>query len=263
MKYTLTLMLWLTALALAAQPVFDHTFNESANICQLETLGEVYYSLDVVNRQLLLYNMEYSLLKAVPLPTRDGYYLADIQHVSETLFNSDNLVEFVYIYSKYVPTTLSYFYTFESKLINENGVVLLTMDGVGYTSVIQTAGHGRKFLAYKYDYSVIPYLTYTHVYSLPEAPTKSTHSTVTGMIQGDAFPNPAGSLVNIPVSLPRGMESGILEITDLNGRKLLSYPITDSDEQVILPVQKLTSGTYLYQISAGNSLSSAKKFVIR
>jgi hypothetical protein len=218
--------------------------------------------MDVVNKQLLLYNMEHTLLKAVPLPTPEGYYLADIQHVSETLFNDDNLIEFVYIYSKYVSVDLSYYYTYESRVINENGTVLLTLEGVGYTEVIHTT-EGNKFLAYAYDYSVIPYRTYTHVYGLPDQTIKSVSRTISGFEPGDAYPNPASRQVNIPVRLPGGVSSGTLEITDLNGRKMLSYPVKRSDSDVVMPASQLSPGTYLYQVRAGHSLSTAKKMVIR
>jgi hypothetical protein len=263
MKITLTMGLMLAGLELLAQPEFDHIFSESATICQLESLGEVYYSMDVMNKQCLIYNLDYDLLKAIPLPTPEGYYLADIQFVSEHLFNSDNLLELVYIYSKYVPTDLSYYYTFETKLINENGNILLTLPGVGFTQVIETAGHGKKFLAYEYNYSVIPYRTFTHVYNLPDPTTKSISRQVTGQNPGNAYPNPAGRQVIIPVTLPEGMESGSLEITDLNGRNILIYPITGSASNVLLPGRQLVPGTYLYHVRAGGTSSGAKKLVIQ
>ena len=46
---------------------------------------------------------------------------------------------------------------------------LLTFPGAGFTNVVETADQGKKFLVYQYDYSVIPYRTYTHVYGLPES----------------------------------------------------------------------------------------------
>jgi hypothetical protein len=254
---------WLvTGAGLGAQPVYEHTFPESATIIQLEILGEVYYSMDVVNKQFLLYDMEHKLLKSVPLPTPAGYYLADIQYVSEKLFNSDDLLEFVYIYSKYVPTDLSYYYTFESKVINENGTVLLTLPGVGFTDVIQTAGHGKKFLAYEYNYSVIPYLTSTHVYGLPGQSTKTAEKEVAS-VTGIAYPNPASSQVHIPVTLPEGTTSGILEISDLNGRLLLRFPVEGPEAHVVVPVSQLAPGTYLYSLRTGDSLQEARKIVVR
>ena len=262
MKITLTIALMLAGLGVLAQPEFDHTFSESANICQLESLGEVYYSMDVMNKQCLIYNIDHSLLKAIPLPTPEGYYLADIQYLSETLFNSDNLLELVYIYSKYVPTDLSYYYTFETRLINENGSILLTLPGVGYTQVNETAGHGKKFLAYEYNYSVIPYLTYTHVYSLPEQATRSVSPSVTGFIPGNAYPNPAGHQVTIPVHLPEDIPSGTLELFDTHGHRILSLPVSGSSMNVVMPTTRLSPGTYFYQVQSGQWHSPAQKILI-
>lgn len=265
MKITLTIALWLTGLPLLAQPEFEHTYQESANICYLENLGgEVYYSMDVINKQCLIYNMEHSLLKSIPLPTPEGYYLADIQYISETLFNQDNLIELVYIYSMYVPTELSYYYTFETRLINETGSDIITIpSGVGFTQVIETMDQGKKFLAYEYNYSIIPYRTYTHVYSLPEESTKSGSHSVTAVTQGDAYPNPSSHQVTIPVSIPEGNRSGTLEITDLYGRKVMSYPIQPSTSHVSLPARHLAPGTYLYQVHSGSMQSEAKKLIVR
>ncbi len=72
MKYILTFTILIAGLSLAAQPVFEHTFSESATICKLENLGEVYYSMDVVNRKCLVYDMDHTLLKTIPLPTPEG-----------------------------------------------------------------------------------------------------------------------------------------------------------------------------------------------
>ncbi len=132
----------------------------------LESLGEIYYSMDVINKQCLIYDLDHSLMKSIPLPTPEGYYLEDIQFLSEHLFNNDDLLELVYIYSKYVPTDLSYYFTFESKLINENGTTTSYLSGSRFYQCNRNPDQGKKFLVYQYDYSVIPYRTYTHVYAL-------------------------------------------------------------------------------------------------
>jgi Secretion system C-terminal sorting domain len=263
MKIFLTIAIWLGSLMLLAQPVFEHTFSESAGICQLETLGEVYYSMDVINKQCLIYNMDHSLLKTIPLPCPAGYYLADIQYVSESLFNGDDLVELVYIYSQYVPTETSYFYRFESKVINENGSVLLSLPGVGFTQVYETVDQHRIFLAYKYDYSVIPYLTSTHVYSLPDQSTRSASQPIPSVGLANAYPNPATQELHIPVTLPGGVRSGFLELSDMNGKKVLSYPLTPSTSHVLLPTNQYAPGTYIYRVTTGQGKSEGKKVVIR
>ena len=263
MKYTLTFAICLAGSVLLAQPVHEHTFSESATIAYLEHLGEVFYSMDVVHKQCLIYDMDHTLLKSIPLPTPEGYYLADIQFVSENLFNEDDLVEFVYIYSKYVPTTLSYYYTFEAKLINENGDVLLTLPGVGFTDVIQTSSQEFKFLAYEYNYSVIPYLTRTLVYSLPGGTTKVTSRAMAPSGIGNAYPNPASNQVHIPVHLPEGSGPGTLILTDLQGRNVWTCPVSISTGQVLVPGRNLSPGTYLYHVRTGNTRTEIGKVVIR
>ena len=125
-------------MALFAQPVLEKTYDESVNICQLESIGEVYYSMDVINKQCHIYRLDHSLYKSIPIPTPEGYYLSDVQYVSEKLFNDDNLIELVYSYTKYNPTETSYYYTYETRLVNENGTTLLTIPGAGLTSIIET-----------------------------------------------------------------------------------------------------------------------------
>jgi len=261
-KHALTIVLFMTGLALFAQPVFEKIYTESASITRLESIGEVYFSMDVVNKQCHIYNMDHSLYKSIPIPTPEGYYLSDVQYVSEQLFNDDNLVELVYSYTKYVPTTNSYYYTYETKLINENGTVLLTIPGAGHTNVIETPDHGKKFLVYEYDYSVIPFRTYTHVYGLPGSETKSSEYTISTMSLDNPFPNPASRQVHIPVKLPEGIHSGTLELFDLNGQRIISYPVTETTGNLILPTQQLSPGTYIYHVDSGQWRSEAKKIVI-
>ena len=260
--HLLLLLILLGGLKLVAQPVFEHKYDESVNICYLESAGEVYYSMDVINKQCHIYRMDHSLYKTIPIPTPEGYYLSDVQYVTEKLFNDDALIELVYSYTKYIPTTTSYYYTYETKLINENGNVLMSWPGAGYTNVIETPGHGKKFLVYEYNYSVIPYRTYTHVYSLPE----SAINAVQGRVQPEArplpYPNPADRLIHIPVTLPSGDSEGTLELFDLKGNLLLSYPVTGIDTQVILPVHLLVPGTYLYYLQTATTRSETGKIIV-
>jgi hypothetical protein len=43
--------LMLAGINLLAQPVFEKTYSESANISHLESKGQVYFTMDVVNKQ--------------------------------------------------------------------------------------------------------------------------------------------------------------------------------------------------------------------
>lgn len=254
---------WLLAGAgLFAQPVFEHKYDESATIGYLESVGQVYYSMDVINKQCHLYRMDHSLYKSIPIPTPEGYYLSDVQYVTEKLFNDDALVELVYSYTKYVPTTTSYYYTYETRLVNENGEVLNQWPGAGYTEVIETPAHGKKFLVYEYNYSVIPYRTYTHVYSLPGSGVSAAMMPAKPVPLGPPYPNPADRLVHIPVALPPSALSGTLKVCNLNGSPLMSLPVTADESHVVLSTLQLVPGTYLYYVETEQSRSGAGKLVV-
>ena len=59
------------------------------------------------------------------------------------------------------------------------------------------------------------------------------------------------------------MQNGGLEIMDMNGRKILSYPVTTSMVHLQLSTRQMPAGTYLYQLNAGQVQSGVKKIVIR
>lgn len=265
--FPIIMIFWNIGFTLLAQPVLEHSYSESVAIASLENSGEVYYAMDVVSKQCLISKMDHSHWKSIPLPTPEGYYLADIRHVSEHLFNKDDLVELVYIYTKYVPTETSYYYSFEAKLINENGTVLETFPGAGYTELIETTAYGKKFLVYQYDYSLIPYRTYTHVYGLPEAPVKSQEEFSILTEPGLPYPNPAKEQVTLPIRFPAqapgGAGSGTLHLYDMSGKLILEYPVKRSEEHVVVSTRNLKPGTYLYHISSGGIRTMAKKLLIR
>ena len=82
------------------------------------------------------------------------------------------------------------------------------------------------------------------------------------METGEPFPNPASRQISIPVVLPEGLSSGILELFDMNGERKMHYPVTGSEQQVILPTHGLVPGTYVYHIRGVNFRSAANKIVV-
>jgi len=243
-----------------SQLQYEHTYGESANLVQLEGLGEAYYSMDVNSWACYLYRMDHSLMKTITLSNPGAYYLADIQHVSQYLFNDDEKVELVYTCLKYIPTELSYYTVYESKVINEDGAVLLTLPGVGFTQVVETSA-GKKLLAYEYYYSTDPWQTRTLVYGLPD------HSqTVTRSWESDqsvsSWPNPADRMVNIAVGNAGKGLPGTLVFSDLNGRTVLSLPVSASAGNIGVPVSDLPPGTYLFRVRTDLGESTAGKLII-
>ena len=77
------------------------------------------------------------------------------------------------------------------------------------------------------------------------------------------FPNPADQQVQIPLQLPKYLHSGMLELYDVNGHRVMSYPVTGNTRNLILPTDQLIPGTYLYRVNSEQWQSDSKKIVIK
>jgi len=219
--------------------------------------------MDIINKQCKIYNMDHTVYKTISLTVPENYWLYNIQFVSQHMFNQDDLVELVYTNSMYVPTETSYYYVYESRVINENGSELLKVQGAGYTDIIQTASSGRKFLVYTYDYSVFPATYQTRVYSLPDLPVKSENIPAQTYSLGLPFPNPSAGKMSLPVSLPEGVASGTFRLYDSMGKLLQILPVDRLVQDLQLPQGSLVPGAYYYNIESGNFRSETRKIIIR
>ena len=263
MRTLFVLFLLTLGMVLWAQPSLETVYPVSTNISSFEKAGEKYYAMDIDNKQCRIYNMDHSLFRTVDLPVPEGYYLFDIQQISQHIFNSDDLIEFAYIYSKFNPTETSWYYTYETRVVNENGLEILKVTGAGHTLVIPTEDDGKKFLVYIYDFYVIPATTQTQVYSLPDTPLKS------GSVQGSAYrlrnpyPNPASGMINVPVSLPPGVNRGYLQLYNTSGQLIDLREIKPTDESILIPGGSLLPGSYVYNISGNGRKSESKKITVR
>jgi hypothetical protein len=258
----LSLVFLSTGRKVSAQPSLEYTYPISTSICNLEKSGDKYFAMDVTNLQCRIYNMDHSLYRTINLSVPADYYLYNIQHVSEHMFNQDDLIEFVYIYSKYNPTETSYYYSYETRVINENGLEVLKIPGAGYAEILETENGSRKFLVYVYDFYQVPSTTQTMVYSLPDEPMKS------GPIQqqrrlGNPWPNPSRGAINIPVKLPPDAGPGVLILYNMHGQEVLRQVVDGEQEFIILPDGVLIPGTYVLKLKSEQGETQGKKFTIR
>ncbi len=262
----MTLILLLAGMSAWTQTMVpEYTYPISTSICQLEKSGDKYFAMDVAGNQCKIYNMDHSVYRTINLNVPADYYLYNIQYVSEHTFNQDDLIEFVYIYSKYNPTETSYYYSYETRVVNENGVELLKVTGAGHTEILETQDNGRKLLVYVYDFYQVPATTQTQVYPLPDPPVGLLKS---GPIQqgrrlGNPWPNPSAGMINIPVKLPPDAEPGELVLYNIHGQEVMRQAVDGEEELVILPGGVLIPGTYVYKLKSGKGESEGKKITIR
>ena len=260
MKKTILLLAFLALLTISnAQITLEQTYPASATLTELSIPGYKYYLMDVANSQCRLYNLDHSLWKTINLDIPSGMYLYDLRYVSDTLFNKDNKVELAYTYYSY-DTTLLYF-TYYTKVIDEDGIELLSIPGCSFVDVISTSSNGTKLLAYVYDYSLVLYTVNTIVYSLPgKLPPGGISAKGEGFLK-KAFPNPTSSMTTIPYQLPDGAINPRILIVNSTGQVLRSYNVDRTFHDLIIPTEDLPKGVLLYYLKTDQGIIGSGKLV--
>ena len=259
----LTLLVF-TIINSQGQISLEYTFPDvSASYINLPIEGYKFYVMDVVNSQCRLYNPDHSLWKTINLSVQSGYYLYDIQCVSEHLFNNDNAIELLYVSYQYNATTSSYYYNYDTRIADETGNVLLDVPLGSYTDIYKTSS-GSKMLIWVTDYSVYPSTVHTNVYTIPgQIVTDSPQTPGSGLGSlKRAYPNPAMNNVTIPFSLPEDVRQAELKIYDMNGNVVRLFAIDHTFDNIKMPIGDLPSGTYLYSLETDKYKSESYKLVI-
>jgi hypothetical protein len=243
------------------QMALENVYNVSASLTHLEDNGYKYYIMDVPNNQCRLYNLDHSVWKIIPLDVPSGRYLYNIQYVSDKLFNNDSKVELSYTYYLYNDTAQYFFY--ETRVVNESGDVLVTIPGASYVEVKLAGAETYKYLAYVWDYSVIPYTVETWVYSIPGRLLSAGPWAGDTRPRLEPYPNPATTEIKIPYNLPEGSTQGILTVYDMNGKIVKTYNVDRTFDFVNVDVGEFPKGTYIMRLTTGGDLIRTGKFMVR
>ena len=262
-KIVFTFMAFLFSGMLIAQVTLEKTYNYSSAVVKFETLGYKYYVMDVPNSQCRIYNLDHSIFKTINCSVPSNCYLADIKYLSENLFDNDSGIELIYTWYKYIPTQDAYYYEYDSKIINEDGSAITTIEGARYVYVNAIGENVSKLFAYCFDYSVFPEIVWTNIYSLPGMPVFSAKLEDKPDFELNGFPNPAENSVKMAYSLPKNVEEGTLFLFDNNGRFIERFVVDRHTDHLLLDVSKYQSGVYNYFVESGNKKSVSKKLVIK
>ncbi len=260
-KIGIILLFALFYLNVHAQINIEISTNESAWYAQLANSGYKYYSMDVINNQCKIHNLDFSVWKTIALPIPSGYTLDDIQFVSENLFSTDGQIGLAYMYYQYNST--QQYYTYGVKIIKEDGTVLVTADGAAYMYTISTGENGTKFLVYLFDYSTWPYFLGTTIYSLPGSMV-GQQSVSPGDIKADryAYPNPAGSSITIPIPVTTGEGQGTIKIIDPRGSEISTIKLTKNQTEFRLNTTSFPGGNYNYMILSDGKMVKSASFIV-
>ena len=215
---------------------------------------------------ITFYNMNYSFWKRVICPFRPGFSHIDLAlYASETLFNTDALLEIAVLYvgngntGKYL-------------IINETGVaidsIMPATRGLKVYAV-DTLGLGWQAIVYHMPFT--PYTTTWSIYNLPGSlPCATCSGNIAGIakveksngIQTQPLPNPSSDQVKITFTLPQGSKNGNLVLYNTNGQKIKSFEVDNRYSFILLNNSDLASGVYYYNIEVDGIVSSTQKMVV-
>lgn len=260
-KYLLpVLLLWV--MSIFCQITLEHDYsNGQINYTHLKNSGEKYYLLDRTGLSLKLYNIDHSLYKDVSVPVAfDGYLPLFAYVVSEDLFTLNGEICFVCVYMHATDNT------YKARVVSETAGILLEIENANYANAIQTDNDGAKLITWHYSTTGLEMSS--KVYSVPGSVHQVTDigdgwEALPQTVKLDpAYPNPSNGTITINYKLPLSENIGKIIIYDLAGRKVSEYLVDKTFNNLKISTDKLSSGTYLYVLQAGDFKSQPSKFTV-
>ena len=267
-KVSLLLALLLFSAGLSAQMTLIHTFNSSSSYVNVNygSVDYYYYETDTYPSQtysqceldknnntytITVYNANFQVQSntVYNIPAISGYTPSSISF-SRKMFNDTNDLELLVQYYANSPSTVGYNQNTRLVLYSENGTQLFDF---GYAYSFSNLGYLHLFnneyrwalikliydeTTYTTSYATLIYrVPKTSSYGLQQVPNQLPHP----------YPNPANSSITIPLE----ENGGVLNIYDINGRKIQSVPT--NGEKINLNVSRYPSGQYIYEQNGGTN----------
>lgn len=273
---TKTLILSVLICALSkAQITLENAYPATAQYQNMQVIELVKsgYKYQLNNNNIVkLYNLNHSIFKSITLPVPVGFNVV-VAGASDSLFNTDNLIEVAYYYYAYTSTVTPATFTYETKVVDENGSTIITIPQGTYPQIVYTGkANGYKMIV-NVDSTNKNTLKQINVYSLvgglPMHSQTPTNGNITNLVEytntniiTGAIPNPSANKTTIGYQLPLGESFGEITLFDINGKELKHYQVDGNFSTLELDNSELASGTYIYQLTTAGGKSSAKKMVV-
>jgi hypothetical protein len=76
------------------------------------------------------------------------------------------------------------------------------------------------------------------------------------------FPNPASSYFIVEYSMESFNNNSLLILTDISGKQIKTIEVSCQQNQIVVPTESLTNGTYILQLLEGSIILQSKKIII-
>jgi len=237
---------WCLTQVLNGQIILEQTYNHSGSLAEIDDNEFKYFVMDVPLEQCRLYNTDHTIYKTISLPVPAEYYLYDLKYISRHIFNNDDNIELLYIYSRESEVNGQSVSSYGLKVVSETGETLLNLADGAYAE-IHTVDDKPRLMTWQYIWYDAFYLIYTNVYTLGGKFTKS----VTDLNAENflLFPNPVKE--NLNIEFPDGFrpESGMITISDVSGKEIIKHSYSSSPKRITLPARRLIPGTYIVSVT--------------
>ena len=270
-KFTLFIAVIAFSIQLNAQITVDAVYpdaNRKLYIVDLEISGMKYIVKSDVpgNRFLKLYHLDHSLWKTIDcnsmptkqLPSGETNYNFDALYISETLFDCDDMLEFLYF------TSVGYEYY--TGIYNENGVSIMEADSASplvklnipqqYRPIYNTPDGTKMILSHMNGHAT--------VYDLPcELSTGVDRNKANqGKSLLEVYPNPAIYQTTIKYSLPSKYNNAEIAIIGISGQEFKRYEVDRSFSELLIETGDIAPGTYLYSLIVDGVVLESKKIIL-
>lgn len=285
---------WLLGLTIvffntAAQYTKEHAFNDQASVnihmVRLENSGQ---KICVVNRndsityQYIFYNPDYTLFKSIsvnlgPLIIASNYNSPslDVSFIAENVFDQDPdidlLGQLVYYdegnaeYAQVVIFNENGSTLFESDVENSNAwIINSSVANSSLTSSLTNTDEGAKMIldVYYFNEGLFSYDVYNLPGTIPSsvADHRLTEEPIHNYLR--AYPVPASEFMDIAYQLAGDQQTGILEITDEQGRTVQRVRLTVNRGTLRVPLVNYKSGSYIYKVNTVRGVPRSGKMII-
>ncbi len=251
------------------QVTLEHTYTSGsgAGPVLFSSNGEKYMVYDTAT--IYLYNTDHSLWKTIVPGVYPGYTMRSVFATSDNLFNSDNLVEIVVCY---VTTDYSVHPYYKTDIINENAVVIQSLDSASYVTIhYNSTTNTYKLFATKGHAS--PTYDITDVYALPGTipcnqcsslgTERTAGSASQGIVISDPVPNPSAGAARIRYQLPNGISQATIFFYNMAGQLMRELPVLPNSSYIDINNSLFKPGTYAYLIRADNLVSETKTMTVQ
>lgn len=288
-RFTLFICLVVVYLNTTAQLNKVHAFDDQTSIgihvISLENDGQKYCvvnQVDSITYKCVFYNLDFSEFRTInldlgPLIIAEKYNspFLMIRFIAENVFDQDAdidlLAQFTYLddandeYAQVLVFHENGSTLFESDIVNSNAWLLnSSVANSTINSSLTNTPDGARMILDVYYFQEDQYSF--DVYALPGSlPVSVKDPGLTTEQSGNylrAYPVPAKDFVDMDYKLGENQKSGIIEITDEQGRTLQKIRVDENRGVIRMPVTHFSNGLYFYKLNTRRGVPRTARVLI-